>query len=652
MTLERRLVAGISALVLAVLIGVQYIHLRNAQRALQNQLESVSQDAATAIGLSLGVLMRDGDRVVAQTTLNAAFDRGHYERIELRGLGGELLASRALETQPPGRYPSWLAGLFPLYGPTTESLVSSGWRQLGKLRVTVYPRFAYEQLWATTRDTALYLLAIYAVALLLLRLFMRGVLRPLYAIERAAASIARRDYVEIEERPATRELSNVVLAMNAMSRKVGEAIAGEAARAESLQRAAHSDDVSGLLNRRGLVATFDTAYAQDREAFSGVFALLDIGDLAGIDEALGRSRCDELLRAAGHALGVAAGAVPGGLAARWSGAVFALALPGTDRGAALEALARLKAELELLIGEYGQPGRAAVAAGGVECSAAHAGAEALAEVALEALARAGQDAGGGVMLRPLPEGEDGPAASALVRDALRERRLRLFGQTVFSLPGATPMQVEVMARIAGAHGTLLAAAEIMPVVSREGLSRQMDELVVESVLRELSGARAPHIVSINLSARSLAQGDFLRWLAAALAQAPESAARLVFELSEHGVAHDEAAAASLAAVLQQSGAALAIDHFGMRRDSLALAQRLRPAYLKLSGMLTPALRTDPGTRFFVDSLLRAARQLDIPVIAQNVEDAAALADLAALGFAGYQGYAASAPAAWPLYSKL
>jgi EAL domain-containing protein (putative c-di-GMP-specific phosphodiesterase class I) len=187
----------------------------------------------------------------------------------------------------------------------------------------------------------------------------------------------------------------------------------------------------------------------------------------------------------------------------------------------------------------------------------------------------------------------------------------------------------------------------MPVVSRLGLGRQMDELVVESVIRELGNAPEPHVVAVNLSARSLAHGDFIDWLSATLERAPGAAPRLAFELSEHGILHDEALAASLAVVLRKSGAALAIDHFGMHRDSLALVQRLRPAYLKLSGMLTRALRSDPGTRFFVDSLLRAARQLDVPVIAQNVEDAAALADLESLGFAGYQGYAAGAPASWP-----
>jgi EAL domain-containing protein (putative c-di-GMP-specific phosphodiesterase class I)/GGDEF domain-containing protein len=645
MTLERRLASVISALVLAALIGVQFIHVRDAHRHQQNQLESLAQDAATAIGLSLGVLMRDADRVVAQTAINAAFDRGHYERIELVGANGELLAGRMLGAVRGGRYPAWFAELFRLDAPTAESLVTTGWRQIGKLRVTVHPRFAYEQLWATARDTILYLLAIYAVALVLVHLLMRGVLRPLRAIERAAQAIASRDYVQIAERPGTRELARVVEAMNAMSGKVAEAISGEAARADALQRAAQVDEVSGLLNRGGFTGRFDTAYAQDRERFDGVFALLQIDDLAAIDRQLGRARCDELLRAAGRLLSAAASAAQG-LAGRWGGPLFVLALPTSlEAGAALE---RTRAGLEQLIAEYGLEGQAVVPVGAVRCSGEDLGAEALAGAALDALNRARLSPGSRIELRAPGNGAGiAPATAAAVREALAGRNLRLYGQVAYSLPGRRPLHVEIMARIAGPGGTILPALEIIPVISQQGLAWQMDEIVVESVLRELAAAAEPRPVAVNLSVRSLAHGDFIDWLSATLARAPQMAARLVFELSEHGVAQNEAAAARLADALRKAGSAMAIDHFGMHRNSLAIVQRLRPAYLKLAALHTPALRADPGTRFFVDSLVRAARQLDVPLIAQAVEDAGVLADLEALGFAGYQGYAAGAPAAWP-----
>lgn len=179
MTLARQLIIPISLIFLAVLIGVEAIHLRSARSHLQDQLESHAQDAANSLGLSLGILLERGDDAVAETVINAAFDRGHYERIEFVDVQGKPVVSKQLlPLQAERAYPQWFADIFPLTGPTAESLVSTGWNQRGKLRVTSHPRFAYDQLWNTARDTLVWLTLIYCFALLMLRLFLRSVLRP------------------------------------------------------------------------------------------------------------------------------------------------------------------------------------------------------------------------------------------------------------------------------------------------------------------------------------------------------------------------------------------------------------------------------------------------------------------------------------------
>src|SRR5688572_32518873 len=108
MTVGRLLAAAISALFLVALVGVEAIHLRSAQAHLQRQLESLAQDAATSLGLSLGALLRTGDPALAETVINPAFDRGHYERIEYLSPRGEPLVSKRLAPEQGG-YPAWFA---------------------------------------------------------------------------------------------------------------------------------------------------------------------------------------------------------------------------------------------------------------------------------------------------------------------------------------------------------------------------------------------------------------------------------------------------------------------------------------------------------------------------------------------------------------
>jgi len=111
--------------------------------------------------------------------------------------------------------------------------------------------------------------------------------------------------------------------------------------------------------------------------------------------------------------------------------------------------------------------------------------------------------------------------------------------------------------------------------------------------------------------------------------------------------HNEAAAAGFARTVIAAGARFAIDNFGIRRDSLALAQRLKPAYIKLAGAHTTSMVSNSGARFYAESLVSAARQLEIPVIAQNVEDEAMFHVIAGLGFSGYQGNLGGRPSPWP-----
>ena len=645
--LGRQVAWVVSAIFFFALVGVQAIHLRSTHTSLQRQLESLAQDAATSIGLSLGVLLRGGDAALAETVINPAFDRGHYERIEYLGVNGERLVSRSL-SPAQGRYPAWFAALFELQAPTAESLVSGGWRQLGKVQVTVHPRFAYEQLWTTARDTLIYLLFIYAAALVALRMFLRDVLRPLAAVEGAAQAIAARNFVTLRLRPSTRELARVVEAMNLLSRKVNEAIGAETRRAERLQDAAYRDQVTGLLNARGFAARFESTYEGEREPFAGVLAFVELRELAAINRKLGAERCDALLREVCVGMQEAA-ATSGGFAGRWSGALTVLALPGLGSDGARQGLVSLRKEARAAVKRLGLARNDKVSCGGVEVRGGPALLRHLAAAADAALMQAREDPDGIVVLRAAPPGTQTakPASEmlALVADALATQRINLAGQGAYRLSDHRLLHTEIMARLRDPSGRELVAAEFLPAVAAQGLGEQLDRAVIAQVLEAARGRE--QAISINVSMRSIERESFMQWLLPLLQRERRLASRLVFEMAENAVVQNEAAAAAFARSLAGTGAGFALDNFGIRRDSLALAQRLRPAYIKLAGAQTAAMLANSGARFYAESLIAAARQLDIPVIAQNVEDEALFQAIAGLGFAGYQGNLGGKPSPWP-----
>jgi EAL domain-containing protein (putative c-di-GMP-specific phosphodiesterase class I)/GGDEF domain-containing protein len=643
MTLGRLLALAISAMFLVALVGVEAIHLRSAQAHMQRQLESLAQDAATSLGLSLGALLRGGDPALAETVINPVFDRGHYERIEYLSASGERVVSRHLPAGE-GAYPEWFAEVFRLHAPTAESLVSAGWRQAGRVRVTVHPRFAYEQLWNTARDTVILLLLIYAATLLVLRLVLRGVLHPLAEVEKAAQAISARRFVTLRLRPSTRELARVVEAMNALSLKVSEALEAETRRAERLQAAAYHDPVTGLLNAAGFTARFETLYEGEDESFVGVLALVELADLGAINREIGAERCDALLRELLGAVDQTAAAV-GGFSGRWSGAATILALPRLSSVRARETLAALRIRVSQALREGGLGEHDQVYAGGIEAGGRRPDLQTLSRGAQEALRSARQTAEGvAVAGSALDAALDDSASS--VREALGAQRLRLVGQLAYRASDHRPLHTEVLARLYDAAGQEMAGARFMPYVVAQGLAEELDKAVIEKVLREARRGTEERI-SINVSARSAEMPAFLAWLGQRLARERAFAARLAFELPEHGVLRNEAAAAQFAETVTRAGAAFAIDNFGVHRDCLALLQRLHPAYVKLAGVQVRRIVTDSGARFFAESVVRAARQLDIPAFALHVEDDETFQIIGTLGFAGYQGNLGGGPLPWP-----
>ena len=644
MTVGRLLAAAISALFLFALVGVEAIILRSAQGHLQQQLESLAQDAATSLGLSLGVLLRGGDPALAETVINPAFDRGHYERIEYLAAGGERIVSRHLPARE-GNYPAWFARAFRLHPPTAESFVSAGWQQAGRVRVTVHPRFAYEQLWGTARDTVILLVLIYAAALLVLQLVLRSVLRPLKAVERAAQAISARRFVTLRLRPRTRELARVVEAMNSLSAKVSEALDAEARRAERLQIAAYQDPVTGLPNALGFTARFEARYEGEEGGFGGVLALVDLVDLGAINRELGPERCDELLRTLLHEMDGSA-VQAGGSAARWGGAVTVLALPRLRAGEARDVLIALRARVQALLGEAGLSEHDRVYCGGAEAPGDRPTLHSLVHGAQDALHKARETAVGVTVLEAEPAADAAPDdRPEVVRAALAERRLSLVGQIAYRMSDHRPLHTEVMARLGDAAGQEMDAARFMPFVVAQALAEQLDRAVIDKVLRAAS--RGEERISVNVTAHSMAVPGFVDWLVQRLAQDRALAARLTFEIPEHGVVRNVAATADFAEAIGRTGAEFAIDHFGVHRDCLALLQRLRPAYVKFAGAKVRRIITDAGAHYFAESLVRTARQLDIPVFAHHVDDEATFQAMASIGFSGYQGNLGGAPVPWP-----
>jgi diguanylate cyclase (GGDEF)-like protein len=643
-TLARQLLGGVSLIFLAGLLGIAAIYVVNSRSYLQQQLDSHAQDAATSLGLSLGA-RTDPDRVFVETTINAVFDRGHYERIVFADAEGRILVDKRLPAAAV-EVPGWFARLLPLEPPTAASLVSQGWQQLGRVSVTSHARLAYRQLWKTGYETLAWLALIYALALAAVRAFLAGLLKPLRNIEQTAAAISARDYRRIDVLPRARELRVVVEAMNVLSAKVHDAIDAETSRAEQLRREAFHDVLTGLWNRRGLEQQYDARVLHDRDVFSAALALIELADLSAFNRTHGYARGDEVLKLIAEALETWA-AEREAMVARWAGATFVVVAVNEGPAAAAAMAAALCRTVEARLGEQDVSQVMRFNCGAAAFDHGKPDLGGLLGAADGALGRAQLD---GTSLAEVTVLEPGDAAPGSMewRDRLTrllaEDRIVLFGQPALALPGRETLHVEVTSRIRDDDGTTLPAARFLPMASRHGLVAQLDRRMLERVLAWLDARADVGQVAVNISAASTMDAEFMQWLAGRLDAERRLAATLCFEVAESGVMRDPDAAVAFSGAVRRLGARFAVDGFGVHRESLQLLKRLLPDYVKLSAAHTRSLAADASSRFFVESVVRIARSLDIRVIAQAVEAEELVPLLVELGIAGFQGYLQGAPA--------
>ncbi len=647
-TLRQQLFAGVSIWFLLLLIGIETIHVAAARRIMQEQLESHAQDAATSLGLSLGALLARGDLGLAETVINPVFDRGYYQRIEFISIEGRVLLDKTLPAMVLG-VPEWFATLLPLEAPTADSLVTAGWKQIGSVRVTSHPRFAYRQLWRTAWGTLAWLAGLYCAALAAAYTFLKGVLRPLESIERVAVAIGNRDFTAVAEAPRARELRHVAATINSLSVKVRQAIEAEGARAESFRREAYQDSLTGLLNRRGFIAQFEARMRDAGDVFRGALVLLQLHDFAAFNRDAGYKRGDALLE--GVAAVVAARSeAGGGPSARWSGAAFAISLANASREEAGIFAHELARAVYAVLAEAGYAARVGYNVGVATFeSASPPPLGQLLAAADGAVARA---AARGIGLVDL--GAADSAAATLGSSAWRVRlehalssgRFELWIQPVLGLPGRELIQHEIMARLIDEDGQSVAAADFFPMAVRHGMAARIDRLILDRVIDRLARTPQSGEIAVNVSPISVADADFLAWLEPRLLAAPAVARRLVFELSESGSARDRDSVLAFAAMLRHAGARFALDNFGLHRESLHLMRALLPAYVKLSRAHTVVLSEDEASRFFIASLVRLGAPLEIRVIAQGVENDDVLPILSSAGVAGFQGYLVGPPSIW------
>jgi len=172
---------------------------------------------------------------------------------------------------------------------------------------------------------------------------------------------------------------------------------------------------------------------------------------------------------------------------------------------------------------------------------------------------------------------------------------------------------------------------------------ELDRWVARQVIARLArGSRVP-CLTVNVSAQTMGDAEFVPQIAAELARAKVPPAALAFEVDEEDLLALPASAQQFAAAVRQSGITLILDSFGRTVASFRPLRELRANYVKVDGIIVRNLEGSHIARNKLEAIVRIADLVGVQLIGSCVETPGALTHLKAarVGFA--QGFGVQAP---------
>ncbi|MEI4196980.1 EAL domain-containing protein [Roseovarius sp. E0-M6] len=259
--------------------------------------------------------------------------------------------------------------------------------------------------------------------------------------------------------------------------------------------------------------------------------------------------------------------------------------------------------------------------------------------------------------RDVPPGQQDPLSYAvsardrsvidMVDAAVRHKQVMLaFQPVVPAQQTGRPAFYEGLIRVLDETGRIIPAREFISTIETTETGRIVDCLALEKGLLTL--AQYPDLrLSINMSARSIGYGRWMRSLKKGLARDRTVGERLILEITESSAMVVPELVINFMGDLQTQGVSFALDDFGAGYTSFRYLKEFFFDILKIDGQFIRGIATDPDNQVLTHALATIGRQFDMFTVAESVERPDDASYLTEIGIDCLQGYYFGAPTVRP-----
>jgi len=436
---------------------------------------------------------------------------------------------------------------------------------------------------------------------------------------------------------------------------------------EQLEHNSLHDALTGLPNRRLFLERLQHLFvrAQRNPERRYTLLLVDLDGFKGFNDIMGPAVSDHVIVQVGQRLGAcrrnddtvsrpqSESPVADAVLSRMGGDEFTLLLEDmSDPSDAMRVAKRiLSAVAEPLLVE-GRELRVSASVGIALSKSAHKRAEDLLQEADVAMRRA--KAMGGSRCEVFDQAMHNRAANRLklegeLRKATESHEFRVYYQPLVQLKNGRITGLEALLRWQHPEQGLISPDKFLAAAEDLGLLFAIGQSVILEACKQVRAwdAALPGMaalsVSVNVSARQLANAGFVPGVEEALKSARVSPSRLRLEITESVAAADARLTSTVLSDLKRLGVGVILDDFGTGYSSLSALQQFPVEALKIDRSLIAGMLLERSVSDTVELIILLAHKLKLQVVAEGIESARQLECLQASGCEFGQGYFFSEP---------
>lgn len=240
-----------------------------------------------------------------------------------------------------------------------------------------------------------------------------------------------------------------------------------------------------------------------------------------------------------------------------------------------------------------------------------------------------------------------------INDALSDNRFVLYRQAITPLQDDSQHHFEVLLRMQGIDGEIIAPGAFIPAAERYDLMQRLDRWVVNHIFKYLANSSSQpknnQLYFINLSGISLNDSDFFTYIKDCFAKYQVSPQNICFEVTETAAISNLNTSISFIQEIKELGCRFALDDFGTGLSSFSYLRSLPVDFLKIDGSFIKQLEEDEMNRAIVESINQIGHVAKLKTIAEFVENDAIQYLVESIGIDFAQGYGIHRPE--PLENK-